>query len=38
MSCDTDFGNYIVIVALVAAPIVVGLAHKAFFTQFKLKK
>jgi hypothetical protein len=38
MSCDTNFGNYMIFVALVAAPIIAGLAHKAFFTQFKRSK
>ena len=38
MSCDTDFGNYMIGVALIAAPIIAGLAHKAFFTEFKRSK
>ena len=38
MSCATDFGNYVTVVALIAAPIIAGLAHKAFFTEFKRNK
>ncbi|MBB1062173.1 hypothetical protein [Marilutibacter spongiae] len=38
VSCDTDFGNRVFIVVLIAAPIIVGLAHKAFFTEFKHTK
>ena len=38
MSCDTDFGNYMIVVALMAAPIIAVLAHKAFFTEFKRTK
>ena len=36
--CNTDFGTYIIIVALVAAPLIAGLVHKAFFTEFKRSK
>ena len=37
-ACNTDFGTYIIIVALVAAPLIAGLVHKAFFTEFKRSK
>lgn len=34
-ACGTDFGNYATVVAVVAVPLIVWLAHKAFFTRFK---
>ena len=37
-TCSTNFGDWVLLIAFVATPVILVLTHKAFFTRFGRRK